>query len=140
MKNVLVLLTAFFLVNTAFSQDSKWELYSTVDGVQIYTMHSDCYPTNIPDQKAILVKVVNTTDKVVAVEWDKAVWYNDKLSKANQTDDENHYSVEVAKNGTIEGSCEVPRGALYIYEDFITYKTDTKLTKFELQNIKVTRL
>ena len=103
-------------------------------------MESDCYAKNIPDQKAIIIKVVNTTSDKIKIEWDRAIWYNDKLVTDNVSDNENHIVVEVDKNATQEGDCEVPRGPFYIYKDFITYDTDTKLTKFELQNIKVTRL
>lgn len=140
MKLFLGLITTILLGSSVFSQDTEWKLYSSVDGVEIYTMESDCYAKNIPDQKAIIIKVVNTTGQNVAVEWDKVIWYNDELVTKNVSDGENHMKVEVAKNSSEEGNCEVPYGALYIYKDFITYKTDTKLSKFELQNIKVIRL
>ena len=123
-----------------FAQETDWTLYSSVDGVEIYTTESDCYAKNIPDQKAIIIKLVNTTGQDLKVEWDRAIWYNDKLVTQNVADGENHMTVKVDANSVKEGSCEIPRGALYLYKDFITYDTDTKLTRFELQNIKVTRL
>lgn len=140
MKVYLGLISALILSSAGYSQESDWQLYATVDGVEIYTTESDCQAKNIPAQKAIIVKVVNTSGSDIKIEWDRAIWYNDKLVTDNVSDGENHMSVEVKKNSTNEGNCETPYGALYLYKDFITYETDTKLTNFELQNIKVTRL
>lgn len=103
-------------------------------------MEIDCYASNIPDQKAIIIKIENTTDESLQLEWDRAIWYNDKLVTDNVKDGENHMIVRVNGNSSVEGSCDTPRGPLYLYKDFITYQTDTKLTKFELQNIQVVRL
>ena len=140
MKLFLGLITAIVLSSAAFGQDADWKLYSSVDGVEIYTMETDCYAPNIPDQKAIIIKVVNTTKTDLKVEWDQAIWYNDKLVTDNVSDGEHHMTVEVEKGSSEQGDCEVPYGALYLYKDFITYQANTKLTNFELQNIKVTRL
>lgn len=140
MKSVFSLICLSLITSMSFGQEGEWTLYSTVDGVEIYTTEADCFAKNIPDQKAIIVKVVNTTAQDITIEWDKAIWYNDEPVKTNITDDEMHYTVNVKQNSTQEGTCDTPYGPFYIYQDFITYKTETKLTKFELQNVKVTRL
>lgn len=139
MKSFLILV-AFTFTLSVYSQDLDWQLYTTVNGVEIYTAESDCHATNIPAQKAIIVKVVNTTGQNIIVEWDKAIWYNDELVTNYIANGENHYRVEVAKNSKQEGSCDVPFGPFYIYKDFIDLRSNTKLTKFELQNIIVTLL
>jgi hypothetical protein len=139
MKRYIFPLFAFLFTISSFGQDANWKLYSSIDGIEIYTTDSDCYAANIPDQKAIIIKVVNTTNDDLTVEWDKYIWYNDKLVTDNVSDNENHFTIDVKKNSSQEGSCDIPRGPFYIYKDFITYKTDTKLSKFELQNITVTR-
>ncbi|MBD3637484.1 MAG: hypothetical protein HUJ25_09040 [Crocinitomicaceae bacterium] len=139
MKRFLAVISFMLVTYSIYGQEnSSWQLYSSVDGVEIYTMETDCYAQNIPDQKAILIKVVNTSSEDVRVEWDLLVWYNGELVKRDVSDKENHFTVEVRANSTEIGSCDVPRGALYIYKDFITYETDTKLTDFELKNIQVT--
>jgi hypothetical protein len=136
MKNILSL--AFFLTisSLGLSQTNDWQLYSSVDGVDIFTKLTDCDAKNIPSQKAYLLKVVNKTEKEVLVEWDKAIWYNDDLLTTS-SDGENHYSVLVKENSNNEGTCDQPHGPYYIFKDFILYQSETKLTKFELQNIKV---
>lgn len=140
MKSILGLIFAFTLTNAAFAQSTDWTLYASVDGIEIYSIETDCFAKNIPDQKAVIIKVVNTTGENLKVEWDTEIWYNGDHLEHNTSDGENHYSVELEKNGTQEGSCDTPHGALYIYKDFITYEAKSKLTKFELQNIKVSRL
>ncbi|MCB9222934.1 MAG: hypothetical protein R2780_13785 [Crocinitomicaceae bacterium] len=140
MKSFLGLLFAFSLTTAAVAQGTDWELYSTVDGVEIYTKESDCYAKNIPAQKAVIIKVVNTTNSKVKVEWDQVIWYNDKQVTKHVEEGENHFSVEVEKNDSQEGTCDTPYGPYYIYKDFITYDTDVKLSKFELQNIKITKI
>lgn len=125
---------------SVFSQtEDKWELYKSIDGIEIYSQEVNCMAKNIPNQVAIIFKVVNTTDKEIKIEWDLAVWYNGVEQTSKVRDGEKHYTIELGANEIVIGDCEVPYGALYIYKDFITYKTDTKLSNYELQNIKVTR-
>jgi hypothetical protein len=139
MKRILVIF-AFIITNSVIAQVTDWKLYSAVDGVEIYTIETDCFAKNIPDQKAVIIKVVNTTNEDKTVEWDKVLWYNGEKITHDVGDDENHYSVTITKNATQEGSCDTPYGPFYIYKDFITYDAKSKLTKFELENIKVSRL
>jgi len=126
----------------AFSQDETqtWKLYKSIDGVEIYTMESDCRTDNAPAQKGIIIKVVNTTGDKLKVEWDLSVWYNNEKQVRNVKDGENHYSVQLDPNQITQGSCEVPYGALYIFKDFITYVSPTKLTDFSLDNIRITKI
>ena len=141
MKKLILAAVTLFITTVSLSQnENNWELYNQTQGVQIYSQEVNCFAKNIPDQIAVLLKVVNTTGHRIRIEWDIAIWYNDIEVVNNISDGENHYSIELDANGLIIGDCEIPYGALYIYKDFITYKTDTKLSKFELQNITVTQL
>ena len=140
MKTLTLISSLFLTAFLGYSQTEDWKFYTTQNGVNIYTKEIDCYAKNIPDQKAIIIKVENTTNKPLQLEWDRAIWYNDKLITDNISNGEEHMTIEIEGNSSIEGSCEKPNGPLYLYKDFITYQTDTKLTKFELQNIQVVRL
>lgn len=140
MRKFSLVLMAISLTSLSWSQSTEWVLYENIDGVNVFTKEVDCYAKNIPDQKAVLIKVENTTNDACTIEWDEVIWYNGIQHTKNLTDGENHATVELEKKQTKSGDCEVPRGALYIFSDFITYDSDTKLSKFELQNIKVTRL
>jgi hypothetical protein len=140
MKSVLVLFSAFLLTAVSYGQSSGWTLYSTVDGIEFYTAEADCNTSNVPSQKAIIVKVVNPTADHVSVEWDHAIWYNGTLAASNTGNGENHFKIDLEQNSEQEGSCDKPYGAFYIFKDFILYDAPTKMTKFEIQNIVVTRL
>ncbi len=141
MKSIFSAILLLLLTVSASAQtDGKWELFNSTDGVEIYSQEVSCYATNIPDQIAVLFKVVNTTGQRIKIEWDLALWYNGVEHQENLADGENHYTIELDANEIKIGDCEIPFGALYIYKDFITYDTNTKLTKFELQNITVTQI
>jgi len=140
MRQLFFFLLSISVSTYSWSQNSEWTLYQNVDGVNIYTKNVDCNAKNIPDQKAVLIKVENTLNQECTIEWDEVIWYNGVQHTLNLSDGENHSVVELGKKEAQTGDCETPRGALYIFSDFITYDSDTKLTKFELQNIKVTRL
>lgn len=141
MKTLLLTLTIAFSALAGYAQeDAGWQLYKSLDGVEIYTMEADCYPENIPAQKGVLVKVVNKNDYDCRIEWDLTVWYNYEKQENHIKEGENHYTTEVIAQREVQGTCDTPYGALYIFRDFITYVSPTKLTRFELENIRVTKI
>jgi len=137
MKHIFLFFIILIATYSTAQDESKWTLYKSVFGVEVYTQEVDCYAENIPAQKAIIIKVVNTNSSKISIEWDTKIWYNDELVTRSVKDGENHHTLELEGNQTISGSCDVPFGALYIYKDFITYVMPSKLTKFELENITV---
>jgi len=142
MKNILLITTIIFSCLTGFSQanDKDWILYQSVEGVEIYTLEVDCRSESVPAQKAIIVKIVNNNEYSVKVDWDLSVWYNNEKLTNNVKPGENHYSINFNSKQTIEGNCDEPTGAFYIFKDFITYVSPTKLTRFELENIRITKI
>jgi hypothetical protein len=141
MRNILILTTLIFAQMVAFTQvdEKSWILYKSIEGVEIYTQEIDCRTNNAPAQKAIIVKVVNRNNQTVKVEWDLSVWYNYEKLVQNVKAGENHYSTDLTANQSVEGNCDAPYGAFYIFKDFITYVSPTKLTQFELENIRITK-
>jgi hypothetical protein len=141
MKTILLSISLALFQAIAFTQEqSKWTLYKTVEGVEIYTMEADCYPADIPSQKGILVKVVNTNSYRCSVVWDLAVWYNNEKQETGVRDGENRFTTTLDVNQEVQGSCDSPSGAFYIFKDFIVYDSPTKLTRFELENITIARI
>lgn len=137
---LFILFTTGNLFAQTNDKNFQWTSLHSIDGVEIFQKELECRVQNIPNQIAHLLKVINNSNSTVRVEWDLAIWYNDELVSHNLSDGENHYSVELAPGESVEGTCEVPSGPLYIYKDFIDLKTSTKLTRFELQNLKITQL
>ena len=124
----------------AQSDNQSWKLYTSIEGIEIYTMETDCRTDDIPAQKAIILKLVNTTGQNLRIEWDLSVWYNYEKLIHDVKDGENHYSIDLNPNQSTQGSCETPYGALYIFKDFITYVSPTKLTNFALENLRITKI
>lgn len=125
------------VVNTAISQTSEWTIYKSLNGVDVLYKQVDCVTDQAPSQIAYIVKLENKTNNEVVVSWDLSVWYNNEKLSHDVADGENHYSVKVSSNQSIQGNCETPYGPLYIFKDFITYVSPTKLTRFELENLTV---
>jgi hypothetical protein len=125
------------VVNTAISQNSEWTIYKSLNGVDVLYKQVDCVTDQAPSQIAYIVKLENKTNNEVVVSWDLSVWYNNEKLSHDVADGENHYSVKVSANQSIQGNCETPSGPLYIFKDFITYVSPTKLTRFELENLTV---
>jgi hypothetical protein len=139
MKKILVLALSIAISTLTYSQTDNWSLYKTVEGIEIYTQEVECLENKLPDQTAYIVKVVNSTNKNLTVEWDLAIWYNGKLITGSEPSAENHQTVVLGKNETRIGDCETPRGALYIIKGFKAASSTTKLTKFEFQNIQISK-
>jgi len=142
MKAIFVSITITFSQLVCFSQidDNKWVLYKSIDGIEIYTQEINCFSNEAPAQKAIIIKVVNLNRDNCRIEWDLSVWYNSEKLVSNIKDGENHHSIDLNGNQSVLGSCDVPYGPLYIFKDFITYVSPTKLTNFELENILITKI
>ncbi len=139
MNRILIVLLSISITAVSFGQTDNWTLYKTVEGVEVYTQEVECLENKLPDQTAYILKVVNTTNKNLQIEWDLAIWYNGKLATGTEPIEENHHLVTIEKNETIIGDCATPRGALYIIKGFKAASSKTKLTKFEFQNIKVSK-
>lgn len=141
MRTIILFLFAFSTSLSGQTQEQReWILYKSIEGIEIYFQETDCRTNDAPAQVAYIIKVVNTTGQNLNISWNLIVWYNNERLEKNVADDENHYKVRVDANQTVIGDCTVPYGALYIFKDFITYDSKTKLTRFELENIQIAKI
>jgi hypothetical protein len=138
MRSIFVLLFLLGINSISIGQDQKdWTLYKSIQGVNISYQETNCTTDSAPAQIAYIIKVENTTGQSLSVSWDLAVWYNYERLSHDISDGENHYTLDLNPNQTLIGDCTAPFGALYIFKDFITYVSPTKLTKFEFENLQV---
>lgn len=138
MRSIIVIFLLLGISSFSFSQDQKeWTLYKSIQGVNISFQETNCSSNEAPSQVAYIIKIENTTDLTLSVSWDLVVWYNYEKLSHDVSDGENHYTVDLSPNQTVTGECSTPFGALYIFKDFITYVSPTKLTKFEFENLQV---
>lgn len=138
MLNKLIPLLFCFISFFSISQN-EWTKYQSVDGVNIYTKESDCYPENIPSQKVILFKIENTLNVKISISWKLRVWYDDKESKLDPADNERLITFDLSANQAIESDCSLSVHNLYLYKRFLEFKNASILTKFILENITVTK-
>jgi hypothetical protein len=132
---LLTLLVTFSF--TSFSQDN-WTLYKTNSGINIYSMSANCYPKNGMAQTAVLFKFENTTNQQITIEWDTRIWYNNKESTDNVSEGERHITLNLLPNQIIESDTELTNTKLFLYKKFLNFDKSALLTRFELENIKVT--
>ncbi|MBI3133201.1 MAG: hypothetical protein HYZ14_00855 [Bacteroidetes bacterium] len=140
MRTLLTYSLCFFLPGIFAQQTNTWNLYSSVEGVEIYYQEVSCTTDQAPAQVAYILKVVNTTGSACRVSWDMEIWYNNEKLAHDVADGENHMTVDLEAKGQVAGTCDAPYGALYIFKDFITYVSPTKLTRFELENIRIAKI
>lgn len=117
--------------------EENWTLYTSSNGVDVHYLEVDCTTDQAPAQTAYLIRITNRNSQDVTVEWDLAVWYNYEKLTHDVADGENHQTISLSENQIVMGDCNTPYGALYIFKDFITYVSPTKLTRFELENFTV---
>lgn len=139
MKRFLVLFLSIAISSVSLAQSNDWELYKTIDGVEIYTKLEDCLDNKLPDQRAVIIKVVNTQSKEITVDWDLMIWYNGKLITTQPQSPENHFTFTVPSNSSVQGECDTPSGPFYIMKEWISLTNNRKLSRFELDNVQITR-
>lgn len=138
----LGLIFVFALSTTVLSQDKPrdWTLYGTVDGVKILYKYADCISNSGTDQERVILKFENTNSYPISVTWKTDVYYNGKCHNCGSDDPEFVSSQKVLKESSVEGNCEDRSSRLSFYSDFLDYQAKQKLTKFELNDIKVEKL
>ena len=130
----LLLVTLSF---TSMSQNN-WTIYKTISGINIYSKNADCYPKDGMAQTAVLFKFENTTNEKISINWETRIWYNTVESTFNVGDAERQYALNILPMQTIEGDSDLLNNKLFLYKKFLDFENSALLTRFELENIKVT--
>ena len=142
--NKLLLITISSLVVFNFNaQSADWNLYRSVDGVELFTMKINCKPQKGGfDRDLILIKVVNTNSVIKSISWREQLWYNNKCVTCNSNSPEYIREFNVLANSQLIGECEGfdhPYLALFVQFTDKDYQSQNiqVLTKFELQDLKI---
>ncbi len=145
MKKILPLFITLSLTISMFSfqvkaQDSDWELYKEINGVQIYQKVTECHDAaNGLHQELILLKFVNTTDQDMELSWTLEAWYDGECSTCDDPDNaEYQFELTLSSGETATGTCDISEGkTLRIFKGFLDKEGTATLTKFELNNMEV---
>jgi hypothetical protein len=149
MKNLFALLFIGLSVLSLSSQttadypiierSTDWVLYQEANGVQQYYKFMECHiPNEGYHREHVLIKLVNTTNIEKQVDWDMVIYYGEKIVNPNGDNPEQHRSVTVPANGSVEGECKMGDKTLRIFSKFLNYTMeDWLLSHFELRNFVV---
>ncbi|MPM12732.1 hypothetical protein SDC9_59086 [bioreactor metagenome] len=143
----LLIFISVISVSKSYSQDvefkrsGNWEFMYEVDGVNFYYKVTECNDTaNGYFRELVLLKLENTNDFVVNVQWDVQMYYNGICFHCDEKPDpERHRTVELNSSSTVEGRCFTHGDkTLTIFSRFLNYSDPTStLTKFELINLVI---
>jgi hypothetical protein len=137
------LIFSLLLSFNSIAQSDDWELYRSIDGVQLFTMKVNCITTKGGfDRDLVLIKVINTTNTIKSVSWKEALWYNDKCVTCNSSSLEYLRELSLPPNAELAGECEAfdhPYLSLFVQFTDEDYRSENVqvLTKFEFQDLKV---
>ena len=141
------LLTFSFLISsslTSLASENNWITYHENSEVKITYQKQNCDYNNQFNQEFIIIKIDNLTSNAIFIEWDNKIWYDNNCVNCEHDYDELRKKIRLESNKTMVGNC-FENNALRIFskfteklEDMPGVKKITKLTKFELKNLKIT--
>lgn len=139
---IITLLLSSFLA-TAFS-GSNWEVYYENTQVKISFIHLQCDFENQFDQEFVVFKIENLSSQAITLQWDTKIWYDESCINCEQDSPEFRNEIRIESRKTLEGNCS-ENNALRVFSKFTEKLEDmpgidkiTTLTKFELENLKIT--
>ena len=153
LANLLLLIGIIFIsnmyaqntVSTQSSSETKvkssvWKLLAGNEFIDINYKYGEC---NLPSQgthdEFVYLQIKNKTNKELKIEWNTEYWYNEKCYGCEDGNTENHKTIHLIPNTTIEGICaEDVNPALVILSRMLNIKINTELTNFNLREIKTT--
>jgi len=153
MKGIIATIATFLVfiltTSTVFSQDiefkksDQWEFMYEIDGVNFYYKATECHDeANGFHREYVLLKLENTNDYAVVVEWDVEMYYfNECFNCGDKLNDEHHRVATIEANQTIEGTCTLgEEKTLKIFSRFLDFDNPkATLTNFKLINKKITK-
>lgn len=125
-------------------ESSEWVEYAKIDGVVIEYRFEGCNSSEemgYHNTNTVFFRLVNRNAKSVTVSWTTKLFFNGECSNCEKLErSEYQHSVELGSKETIEGNCDSRNSDISIPANFIIKypgMSDTKLTNFELINLRV---
>ena len=140
------LIISFFLSSFLATANggNNWEVYYENTQVKISFCQLQCDFDEQFDQEIVVFKIENFSAQAITVQWDSKIWYDNSCINCEQDSPEFRKVTRVEKGKTVEGNCS-ENNALRIFSKFTEKLEDmpgvdkiVKLTKFELENLKIT--
>mgnify|MGYP000135500668 FL=1 len=140
------LITSFLLSSFLATANggNNWEVYYENTQVKISFCQLQCDFDGQFNQEIVVFKIENFSAQAITVQWDSKIWYDNACINCEQDSPEFRKVTRVEKGKTLEGNCS-ENNALQIFSKFTENLEDmpgvykiTTLTKFELENLKIT--
>lgn len=131
------------LWSTNLPVNNEWQLYSSINGIEIYFKYSPCQLEMGYDQEWVLLKFVNTTSTSKMIEYNKIMEIDGVCVTCNDPNGEYRMSVTLQANEVVQGTCTVnDNRAHHIYSKTIEVGANIPdtLTRFELGSLMITDL
>jgi len=146
MKKLIYLLSVVFVillgVTTIQAQNqtltaSKWTSYSQSNGVEVFYKSITETPANTDVKEYIILKIVNSNQQAVQINWDLEVWYNGICRSCNLSPNSGyHYQFQLNAGQTLNGSQSTVEG-LKFFSRFPNRAGAKGLTQFNLANFNI---
>jgi len=138
------ILIAVLLSGTSFpafgmADGDDWELYSSVDGINIYTQTKSCFMSNSDVQREyVFFKLENTTSNQLHIIWDYLLYYDGECTTCNEQDYEHSVNIILNPDEIRESNCiNFGNDKLFIFSKHIYPQIDGMLTNYILDNLEV---
>ena len=140
------LITSFLLSSFLATANggNNWEVYYENTQVKISFYQLQCDFVGQFNQEIVVFKIENFSAQAITVQWDSKIWYDNSCINCEQDSPEFRKITRVEKGKILEGNCS-ENNALRIFSKFTEKLEDmpgvdkiVKLTKFELENLKIT--
>lgn len=121
-------------------KSAVWQLLASNEFIDINYKYGECkLPSQGTHDEFVYLQIKNKTNKELKIEWNTEYWYNEKCYGCEDGNTENHKTIHLIPNTTIEGICaEDVNPALVILSKMLNIKISTELTNFNLRDIKTT--
>lgn len=94
---------------------------------------------NGTDNTYVSLKIQNTNDYSVSIQFDKKMWYDESCVNCTKDSDEYNVSLTLEPYQTIEGLCDKKNYKLLIFHSMQNGLTTTKLSDFKIENLKINK-
>ena len=148
MKRILsaILITFFSLCafNSIGSNPTEWEIYFENDTIKIEYTYQNCEYTEQFNSEYVVLKITNTTNQNITVEWQEQLWLDDNCINCELDSPEFRKEIKINANHTASGDCKTSNN-LRIFSKF-TERLEkmpgvnkiVALSKFELKKLTIT--
>ncbi len=117
-----------------------WQVLLSNELIDINYKYGECIvPSQGTHDEFVYLQIKNKTNKELNIEWNTEYWYSGKCYGCEDGNTENHKTIHLIPNTTMEGICAKDvNPALVILSKMLNIETNTELTNFNLRDIKTT--